>query len=126
MSFKVLCLKQETKECNLSGRDVKPCKSKLVIGNEYNVVLLVDGPKGKTYYGLEEIAWPDVFNSDLFARLGGPDERERLEAYQREQLAMEGKLFEGVAAILAEEEKMPQDVWERNWSAIEERLNAGR
>jgi len=65
-----------------------------------------------------------TFEAEAFAPLGGPDERERLEAYQREQLTIEGKLLEGVAAILAEEETRPQDVWERNWTAIQERLTA--
>lgn len=59
-----------------------------------------------------------------FIPLSDIDERERLEAYQREQLAAEGKLFEAVAAILEAEEEIPQDAWERNWTAIEERLNA--
>jgi hypothetical protein len=78
------------------------------------------------YWIIMEYPFPSVYWKKNFIILGEHDERERLEAYQRKHQAVEGKLFEGVAAILAEEENMPQDVWERNWAAIEKRLNTGR
>jgi len=99
----------------------------LIVGEEYNVVFRFRY-KGFVMLELAEFPRKDgnvfAYDAEAFAPLNGPDERIRLEAYQREQLAVEGKLLEGVAAILAEEETMPQDVWERNWTAIEERLNA--
>lgn len=79
----------------------------------------------RDWYALQGFSG-DWFLSECFAPIDGPDMSERDEAFQRKQLAAEGKLLEGVAAILAEEENMPQDVWERNWAAIEERLNTGR
>lgn len=99
------------------------------VGSEYNIVLRFKH-KGRELCELAEFPRRDgyvfAYDAEAFAPLNGPDMAERDEAYQRQQLAAEGKLLEGVAAILAEEETMPQDAWERNWAAIVERLNAGR
>jgi hypothetical protein len=94
--FKVICTKKETKESDLWGCNVKPCNSLLHVGSEYSVISLVIGPKGQTYYGLSEIPPPDVFNSNLFATLDGPDERSRLAIWQEENAQVDA-FFAGLA-----------------------------
>jgi len=69
----------------------------------------------------------DAVNTDEYPFWSNIDlkaARDILSAREKENLEVEGKLFQGMAEILAAEETMPQDLWERNWTAIQERLTA--
>ena len=117
--FKAICIAHNSRK--------HPDFIQIPIGDEVTIDARKVNPKdGILHYHVAEyplcvdgaMAWYIAKN---FAPLDGPDETERLEAYQREHLAAEGKLFERLAQHLVDE-PMPQDAFDRVWKNIERTL----
>jgi hypothetical protein len=95
------------------------------IGIRYTVIVAEVNPKDSVLmYELKEFPHIGIrrftFEAVAFAPCTGHDESVRLAAYLEEQTNMDKTLM-----ALAEhsDEPIPQDAFDRNWSAIKERLN---
>lgn len=87
--FEVICIREV--KSNSAG-----CAPVVVVGGKYTVVEVVSHPEESDYYILAEDQPDNCYKASLFARMDGPDERERLEAWQEEQAAEYDRQFHDI------------------------------
>jgi len=76
---------------------------------------------GIPIYVLEEFPRPGGYDARGFAPLNGPDERDRLEAWQSDRLTREDKMLQALAENMPVEE-MSEATTARLWEGIETHL----